>query len=72
MSVYHTFQKRVGAYELRLSKPSPRYVEIIDVRMQGDGCESLRIDIEDARDVHYALGRLIELADKDDAEGKQL
>lgn len=68
MSIYKSFVKTFGPFKVRLSEPHPRRLEVTNTR---ENCRLFGLDLEEARDLHYALGRLIAQADEDDTKGKK-
>jgi hypothetical protein len=67
MSIYRSFEKTIGPLRLTLSQPHPRWLEIANNR---EDCRLFGLNLEEARDLHYALGRLIAQADEDDTKRK--
>lgn len=61
------FTKRIGNLELTMWEPSPRRLEIRSVTND----YKLVVDIEDAKDLAYAIGRIVEQAERADAEWAQ-
>lgn len=68
MSKFKSFAKSFGDWELSISEPWPRWVELC--RREGSSTSPYRMELETARDLHHALGRLIALADADDDAAK--
>jgi hypothetical protein len=68
VSIYRSFEKTFGDVHVRLSEPSPRWLEI--ERTDRSDCRLFGLNLEQARDLHYALGRLIAQADDDDSQNQ--
>ena len=60
-----SFQKIAGRFCVNISQGAPRWIEIIDKDNEG---KMWGIQIEDARDLLYALDRIVKLSEEDDAE----
>ena len=63
MSIYRTFEKSIGRLRIRVSQPSPRWFDIqhLDRDEAIDG-----LQIEEMRDLRYAIDRILALAEEDD------
>jgi hypothetical protein len=66
--VASNFSKTIGYVYLGLTPPWPRWLTIR--RTDRDDMELSGLTLEQARDLHYALGRLIAQADEEDAKQK--
>ena len=61
MSITDGYRKTIGDFDLWLTAGSPRYIEVRNDRVG----ERIRLDLEEARDIIFALTRLLQIADED-------
>lgn len=67
MSIFRSFTKEAGRLRVEVSEPAPRWFTITatDVNAEIRG-----LQIEEIRDLHYLLGRMLALVEEDDRKSK--
>lgn len=68
MNIFRSFSKEAGRLLVEASEPSPRWFTITatDVRAEIGG-----LQVEEIRDLHYLLGRMLALVEEDDHKAQR-
>lgn len=63
-----SLRKTFGLFVITASEPWPRSITIERTDHKMDGYKLSGLSLESARDLHYALGRIIAMANAEDGE----